>query len=256
MLKELKKEWMFATRSGRFFILLMSFMFLAVFTPIMLKLVIPEIFAWQFPNLSPEDIALMVNASQLTAIQGFMSDLFELGMIILVFTLSGLMAQEIKDNTLVFPIISGSKFAQILGSKFVLFSLILSVLAFGSILVTYGYSGILFGFEVAFLDMLYAAALLSVYFSFVVANLIFWGVLLKRTLPAGFITLVVAYLIQAIAGLLTWHEYLPSGMIHFSSNLTFEMSAVLTSMLSTGLITLLMLGFSYFIMKKMEYNLR
>src|SRR5690554_1694306 len=108
MIKELKKEWMFASRSGRLFILLMSFLFLAVLTPVMLKLVIPEIFAWQFPNLSKEDIDLMVNASQLTAIQGFMSDLFELGMIILVFTLSGMMAQEIRDNTLVFPLISGS----------------------------------------------------------------------------------------------------------------------------------------------------
>ena len=256
MIKELKKEWMFASRSGRLFILLMSFLFLAVLTPVMLKLVIPEIFAWQFPNLSKEDIDLMVNASQLTAIQGFMSDLFELGMIILVFTLSGMMAQEIRDNTLVFPIISGSRFAHILTSKFIIYSILLSVLVYTSILITYAYSGLLFDFDVRLMDVVYAAGLLSVYFSFIVANLLFWGVILKRTLPAGFVTLVVAYLIQALGGLLQWHTYLPSGMIHYSSNLSFEVTPLVTSLLSTGVIIIVMLGISYYSMKKMEYNLR
>lgn len=256
MMKELKKEWMFASRSGRAFILLMSFMFLAVLTPVMLKLVIPEIFAWQFPNLSKADIDLMVNASQLTAIQGFMSDLFELGMIILVFTLSGIIAQEIRDNTMVFPLISGSRFAQILGSKFVLYSILLSALVYASILITYGYSGLLFDFDVKLMDMVYAGGLLSVYFSFIVANLLFWGVTLKRTLPAGFVTLVVAYLIQAVGGLLKWHPYLPSGMIHYSSNLSFEMTPLITSALSTVVIIAIMLAISYYSMKKMEYNIR
>ena len=222
MFKELKKEWIYASRSGRLFILLMSFIFLAVLTPIMLKVLIPEIFRMQFPNLPMEEINRMINASQLTAIQGFMSDLFELGMIIVVFTLCTIMAQEIRDNTLVFPIVSGKKFANIIGSKVILFGVMLGMLVTVSILICYAYAGVLFEFEVPLQEVLYAGLLQGIYFLFILSNLILWGALLKRALPTGFITLVIAYLMQAVGGLLKIHAYLPSGLIEFSSKLQFQ----------------------------------
>lgn len=256
MFKELKKEWIFASRSGRLFILSMSFMFLAVLTPIMLKVLIPEIFRMQFPNLPIEEINRMINASQLTAIQGFMSDLFELGMIIVVFTLCSIMAQEIRDNTLVFPIVSGNKFVNIIGSKMIFFGGVLGLLVTISILICYAYAGILFEFEVALQDVLYAGLLQGSYFLFIVSNLIMWGALLKRTLPTGFVTLVVAYLLQAVGGLLDIHAYLPSGLIDFSSKLQFQSQNIITSVSITIFLIAIMLIITHSAMKKMEYNIR
>lgn len=256
MFKELKKEWIFASRSGRLFILVMSFLFLALLTPIMLKVLIPEIFRMQFPNLSIEDIDLMINASQLTAVQGFMSDLFELGMIIVVFTLCSIMAQEIRDNTLVFPIVSGNKYINIIGSKIIFFGVILGLLAMGSILICYVYSGILFEFEVSMQDVIYAGLLQGFYFIFIVSNLVMWGALLKRTLPTGFITLVFAYLMQAVGGLFDIHAYLPSGLINFSSKLQFQSQDVMTSVAITSILIIVMFVITQLSMKKMEYNIR
>jgi ABC-2 type transport system permease protein len=256
MYKELKKEWQFATRSGRLFILIMSFLFLALMTPIMLKVLIPEIFRMQFPNLSMEDIILMVNASQLTAVTGFMSDLFELGMIIVVFTLCSIMAQEIRDNTLVFPIVSGNKFVNIIGSKTVFFGLTVGLLVMGSIMICYAYSGILFEFEVPFQDVLYAGMLQGVYFIFIITNLIMWGALLKRALPTGFITLVTAYLMQAVGGLFDIHAYLPSGLIDFSSKFQFQPQNIVTSTLITIVLIIVMSLITHLSMKRMEFNIR
>lgn len=256
MYKELKKEWIFASRSGRLFILIMSFMFLAVLTPIMLKVLIPEIFRMQFPNLPIEEINRMINASQLTAIQGFMSDLFELGMIIVVFTLCSIMAQEIRDNTLVFPIVSGNKFINIIGSKMIFFGVVLGMLVTVSIFICYAYAGILFEFEVPLQDVLYAGFLQGIYFLFIISNLILWGALLKRTLPTGFVTLVVAYLLQAVGGLLNIHAYLPSGLIEFSSKLQFQSQDIITSVSITMLLIAIMMMITHAAMKKMEYNIR
>ena len=256
MFKELKKEWIYASRSGRLFILLMSFIFLAVLTPIMLKVLIPEIFRMQFPNLPMEEINRMINASQLTAIQGFMSDLFELGMIIVVFTLCTIMAQEIRDNTLVFPIVSGKKFANIIGSKVILFGVMLGMLVTVSILICYAYAGVLFEFEVPLQEVLYAGLLQGIYFLFILSNLILWGALLKRALPTGFITLVIAYLMQAVGGLLKIHAYLPSGLIEFSSKLQFQSQDIITSVSITMFLIVIMMIITHAAMKKMEYNIR
>lgn len=256
MFKELKKEWIFASRSGRLFILIMSFIFLAVLTPIMLKVLIPEIFRMQFPNLPIEEINRMINASQLTAIQGFMSDLFELGLIIVVFTLCSIMAQEIKDNTLVFPIVSGNKFVNIIGSKVILFGTMLGLLVTVSILICYAYAGILFEFEVPLQDVLYAGSLQGIYFLFIVSNLILWGALLKRALPTGFVTLVIAYAMQTVGGLLNIHTYLPSGLIDFSSKLQFQSQDVITSVSITMFLIVIMMIITHAAMKKMEYNIR
>lgn len=256
MFKEIKKEWLFASRSGRLFILIMSFLFLAVLTPIMLKVLIPEIFRMQFPNLSAEDLDLMINASQLTAVGGFLSDLFELGMIIVVFTLCSVMAQEIRDNTLVFPIVSGNKFVHIIAAKITFFGAVLSALTVLAILICYGYSGILFEFEILIQDVLMAGLMQSVYFLFVIANLLMWGAILKRTLPTGFITLVIAYLTQAVGGLFDIHAYLPSGLIDFSTKLQFEFAGIASSLAVTVGLIVVMLIITQLTMKKMEYNIR
>lgn len=256
MIKELKKEWLFAIRNGRLFILLLSFMFLAILTPIMLKVILPEILKWQFPSFSPEDLSTMINASHLTSIQGFMSDMFELGLIIIVFSLCGILAQELRDNTFVLPLVSGNKFTHMIAAKLSVFGFTLMIIVLLAILINYAYSGVLFEFDVAFSDVLIAGVLQGFFMIYIIANLIMWGALLKRTLPAGFITLVVAYLIHALGGLFDIHRYLPSGLIHLSSQLQFEWAPILSTISITLLIVVAMMMITHTTLKRMEYNIR
>ena len=256
MIKELKKEWLFAIRNGRLFILLMSFLFLAILTPIMLKVILPEILKWQFPSFSPEDLSMMINASHLTSVQGFMSDVFELGLIIIVFSLCGILAQELRDNTFVLPLVSGNKFAHMIAAKLSVFGFTLMIIVLLTILINYAYSGVLFEFDVAFTDVLASGILLGFYMVYIIANLIMWGALLKRTLPAGFITLVVAYLIHALGSLFDIHRFLPSGLIHSSSQFQFEWLPILSSVGITLVVIAAMMMITHTTLKKMEYNIR
>jgi hypothetical protein len=126
----------------------------------------------------------------------------------------------------------------------------------GSIMICYAYSGILFEFEVPFQDVLYAGMLQGVYFIFIITNLIMWGALLKRALPTGFITLVTAYLMQAVGGLFDIHAYLPSGLIDFSSKFQFQPQNIVTSTLITIVLIIVMSLITHLSMKRMEFNIR
>lgn len=256
MIKEIKKETLFGLRSGRIFIVAMSFLFIAVLTPIMLKVVLPEILAWQFPELSPEQLGSMINASQLTSIQGYLSDSFELGLIIVVFTLGGLIAQELNDNTLVLPLISNKKISNIVLSKTIYSFIVMAGVVFLSLTVNFTYSGLLFEFDVEYTKILIAIGLLSVYYLFVISNLLLWGSLLKKTIPTAFMALLSSYLIQAIGGLFDIHKYLPSGLINYSSSLNFESFNVLLSTTITLIISVILIVVSLKRLKSMELNTR
>ncbi len=256
MIKEIKKESLFGLRSGRIFIIAMSFLFIAVLTPIMLKVVLPEILAWQFPELSPEQLGSMINASQLTSIKGYLSDSFELGLIVVVFTFGGLIAQELNDNTLVLPLISNKKISNIVFSKIIFSSIVMAGVVFISLTVNFAYSGILFAFDVDYSKILIAIGLLSVYYLFVVSNLLLWGSLLKKTIPTAFMALISSYIIQAIGGLFDIHKYLPSGLIHYSSSLNYEPSNILLSIAITLIISVVLIVVSIKRLKTMELNTR
>jgi len=256
MIKEIKKECLFGLRSGRVFILVMSFLFVAILTPIMLKVVLPEILAWQFPELSAEQLGSMINASQLTSIQGYLSDSFELGLIIVVFTLGGLIAQELNDNTLVLPLISNKKISNIVFSKVIFSAVVMFVVVLLSLTVNFAYSGLLFEFEVEYIKILKAIGVLSIYYLFVISNLMFWGSLLKKTIPTAFMALISSYLIQAIGGLFDIHKYLPSGLIHYTSSLSFEASNVLVAGGISLIVSGLLIVASLQRLKSMELNTR
>lgn len=253
---ELKKEWLYSTRSGKAFILLMSILFLAVLTPIMLKVILPEILLWQFPEMPQASIDAMINASQQTSITGFLSDLFELGLIIIVFTLGGSMALELSENTLVFPLISNKKISHIILSKVIYLSGLLALMLMVSIVVNYAYAGLLFEFDVEMLDVIVSGLLMSLYFMFVIANIMFWGVLLKRSIPASFMSLLVCYLVSALSGLFNIHQYTPSGLVNYASTLTFSSNDVLMSVGITSVIIIILVVVSIKRVEKMELNTR
>ncbi|HEY8500517.1 MAG TPA: hypothetical protein VIL89_07860 [Clostridia bacterium] len=257
MKTEILKELRYALRSGRILILFASFMFFALLTPVMLKIVIPMILSGQFSGDVQQAIGGLTDMTQLDCIRNYMDDVLQIGTIIIAFTLCGLTASEIRDNTWVLPICAGKRFGRMIGAKLLVFGTLLILVPILALLADYGYSGILYGFEIGFLPILYGGLLQGIYMLFLLSCLMMWGVLLKRPIPAGFMTLAAAFGIHFISSLLRFEEWTPSGLLAHANRLTPTLdSALLIPLVMTVLLIVFMLILTLSRLKQMEWNTR
>lgn len=257
MKSEIKKELRYAFRSGRALVLFISFMSFALLTPIMLKAVLPQILGSQFADGASKDMAMMMDMTQVDCIQSYMGDVFEIGTIIIAFTLCGLAASEIRENTWVLPLCAGKRFGVMLGAKFIVFGVLLVMVFIISLLADYGYSGLLFGFEMGIIPIFYSGILQGIYMLFLLSCIIMWGVLIKKPISTGFLTMATAYGIHLISSLLLIQKWTPSGLLIESQKLTPVVSEqLLISLAVTVLLILLMTILSIWILRHMEWNVR
>jgi len=221
----------------------------------MIKVLLPYILKSQFPGMSESDIALMIDISQMGSMTTYMSNLFEVGIIVISLTLSGLMATEIKDNTLVLPICSGRKFESILYSKMIVFGLILVITSLTSMLVTYGYSGLIFGYEISLLSVIKSSLLDGLYMLFVLSLILVFGTFIKKPIATGLLTIGTVYFFSLIGGLLKINKYLPSGL---NSEANQFRALVDSNTILPVIITLAIIVFIQFLtlfrLKTMEWN--
>ncbi|HHT91867.1 MAG: hypothetical protein QM451_09000 [Bacillota bacterium] len=255
MKSELHKEALSALRSGRILILMASFLFLALLTPTMLKIVLPKVLGSRIAGDASQEIHEIMNMTQLGCIRSYVGHVFEIGSLIVAFTLCGLTASEIHGNTWVLPVCAGKRFAQMVGAKLFIFGSLLMITSVLALLANYGYSGLLFGFELGVLPILRAGLLQGMYMLFLLSCLITWGVFRKRPIAAGFLTLATAYGVHLITSLLRIHPYTPSGLlIHvheltpaFDSSLLLPLGVTILLIIAMALITIGLL-------KRLEWN--
>ncbi|HCX63819.1 MAG TPA: hypothetical protein DHN33_01230 [Eubacteriaceae bacterium] len=239
MMQEMKKEFKQGLRSGRLLIVMVSFLFFAVLTPVMFKVVLPTLLKSQFPEMGEQELAQMFNASQLGVVQSYLNDIFEMGTLIVSFTLCGVIAQEIKDNTLVFPLCADKRLGNIVGGKLAVYGLVLVAASLVGLLVDYLYAGLLYSFDFGVGVVIRGGLLQGLYMVFVLANLLLWGSLLKKPIPAGFFTLATTFGLNFIGGLLDIKDKLPSGLLNQA--MAFEGAAPSGLALTIG-ITLAMIA--------------
>lgn len=257
MMKEIKKEFKYALRSGKLLILMASFMFFAVLTPLMLKVILPEILKSQLAGRSTQELSAMMNMSQLGCIQSYMGDVFEIGSIIVAFTLCGLIAQEIRDNTLVLPLCSGKRFSCIAGAKLLVFGAVLVIAQIAALTVNYAYAGVLFSFELKFQPILKGGALQGFYMVFLLTCLIMWGAILKKPIPAGFLSLITAFGLHFLGSLLGMQGYLPSGLLFEAQQLNAAFSSTsVQALFVTALLIALMTAITLKRLKRLAWNER
>lgn len=257
MIQEIRKEIRFGIRSGKLFILAAGFLFFALLTPVMLKFVLPAILSSRFADNAPQEMSALPDMTQTGCMQNYMGDIFEIGVIIITFTLCGLLAQEIRDNTLVLPLCSGRRFGRIIGAKLAVFGAALILIPVLSLIVNFVYAGMLFSYEVRVIPMLRGGLLQGVYMIFLLTCLIMWGTLLKKPIPAGFLTLATAFGLHFTAGLLDIQTWLPSGLLLEAQHLaeTPEQSLLLTLCITLALVGS-MIALTLRRLKKMEWNER
>jgi len=257
MKTEIMKELRYALRSGCILILFASFLFFALLTPVMLKIVLPMVLSGRFSGDVPQAIGGLTDMTQLDCIRNYMEDVLQIGTIIIAFTLCGLTASEIRDNTWVLPLCAGKRFERMIGAKLLVFGTLLILVPILALLADYGYSGILYGFEIGLLPIIYGGLLQGVYMLFLLSCLMMWGVLLKRPIPAGFMTLAVAFGIHFISSLLRFEEWTPSGLLVYANRLTPTLDlALFIPLVVTALFIVLMLVLTLSRMKYMEWNTR
>ena len=254
---EMSKEIRYGLRNGRFLILIAGFMFFAMLTPVMMKLVVPCVMQSQMPGLTPEMLSQMFQMSQIQCIQSYMGDVFEIGSVIVAFTLCGLIAQEIKDNTLVLPLCSGKRIIKIAGAKLAVFGAALVLILTTALAVDYAYAGLLFSFDVAFLPILRGGLLQGVYMVFLVSSVLMWGAVTKKPIAAGIITLGAAYGASYLGSLLSISSYLPSGLLDAAMHLSAapDPSMIRTLLITVALIMAFM-GITLLRLRHMEWNQR
>jgi hypothetical protein len=253
------KELQYALRSGRIFILSISFLFFALLTPVMLKVVLPQILSSQFAGetAQAQNISSIMDMTQLGCIQSYMGDVFEIGIIIISFTLCGLLASEIQDNTLVLPLCSGKRFGRIVSAKLLVFGILLLLIPVFSLLADYIYSGLLFDYEIGILPILYGGLLQGIYMQFLIACLLMWGAIMRKPIATGFLTLATAYGIHFTASLLQIQQWTPSGLLVEAGRLAPGANLQLLIPLAVTIISItLMISLTLSRLKRLEWNAR
>lgn len=253
----IKREYLYGLRNSKFLIVSMTYLFFAISVPVMVKVLLPAALRSQFPGMSEADLAMMIDISQLGSMTNYLKNTFEIGMIIVVFTLAGLMATEIKDNTLVMPLCGGRRFTPILMSKFLVHTVFLALTTFVALSVTFYYSGILFDNEMVYTAILKTALLESVLMGFVLSLLLLLGTFVQKPIPTGLVTVGLVYVLMFVGSLLDITTYLPTGLHQeaalFTTSFTGELWGTLA--ISIGL-TLSLLAITMKRLQTMEWNQR
>jgi ABC-2 type transport system permease protein len=241
----IRKEVLEGLRNYRFLILFTGVLFFAIFDPLMNKLVLPELLKSQFPNMPAEVMQEMLITTQVATIRGYMGNVYQISTLIITFTLSGIIAQEISGKTLIIPVCTGKRYDEMLLAKITVYGGFLILATTLSALINYGYAGALFDFELPVLPALRAGILQGFYMVYVVALLIFTGSLVRKPITAGMLTLLAAYGTRILGSIFNLNRYLPSGLLVEAEMLAAAPSPFLWgSLASTLALVIVLLGFT------------
>ncbi|MGH4051894.1 MAG: hypothetical protein ACREVX_11200 [Clostridium sp.] len=205
----IKKEIMESKRQYKYIILAVGIIAFAILDPFMLKL-LPKILEKQLQG----DLSSLFIATPKSAINNYIKDLFQIGNLFIIFTLASSLNEEINGQKLVFPYSKGSKPIGIVLAKIIHYTIVVTILTFIGFLTCYYYAGILFEGENASLSgVMNSAILMSVYYFFNIALVTFFSSFVKKSVTAGFITLMITFLSAALVNLNTIGKFMPYKLV-------------------------------------------
>ena len=138
----LKKEIIEAITQYKYIILAASFLFFAISDPIMVK-ILPEILKSQLTQGSGDINALLPPITQLTGMQNYIKNLFQIVTLVIIFTTCSGLSDEITTEKLIFPYSKGGLPNGIIFAKLTNYTVALTIFTFMGFLINYFYSGIL-----------------------------------------------------------------------------------------------------------------
>lgn len=241
-----KKEFMESIRQYKFIMLAFGIMLFALLDPIMLKL-LPNI----LKNQLPADISSLFVVTQKSAVQGYIKDLNQIGLLFIVFIFSGTLSDEIYNQKLVFPYSKGARPVSIVLAKFLNYFLAVCIFTVLGFLVNYYYVTILFSKSPLDLSSLMPSILLVIlYFTFNIVLTLFFSSIFKRGLVGGILALVVSISTMPAAGLKLAGKYIPYKLISDANEFTLDGSG--TTIAVVVIVSLVLIALTVIRMNKVE----
>lgn len=210
----IKKEILDGIRNYRFLIITMTYLFFAILNPVMNRFFLPSVLRSQFPNMTEELLNDMIQMTQLASVRGYIDSALQLGTIVTVLILSGVIAQEISERTFLIPTSTGKRFSDLVLGKLIVYGSGLIVVNTLCIVVNYLYSGVIFGFDMySIIPVVRAGILLGIYMTFLLGLLMLVGSFTRKPITAGLLVLLPGLFMGYIGSLFRIDRFLPSGLI-------------------------------------------
>ncbi|MCL4417545.1 MAG: hypothetical protein M1365_12775 [Actinobacteria bacterium] len=245
-----KKEIKESLRNHKYLILAVGFIFWALLDPLMLKL-LPLV----LKSSLPADLtSLISNITRDDAFQSLLKNLFQIGTLFVVFSLMGIISNEVSNKNLVFPYSRGLKPAGMVVAKYIHYLAAISLFILTAFLTNYLYVTKLFGGGLLTIGAVFKSSLLyMLYYAVLLSLLLYLSSLFKRGIVPGIITLVLAYSLGIINQFKTVRNYFPNYLFVKAADIKniFDSSLIPTVIVSLCIIILLVY-LSVVRMKKMD----
>lgn len=250
----IKSEILSGVRNYRFLIVFAAFLFFAVVTPVLTKLVLPGVLKSAYPDMSQEVLNAMLSMTHAESIRSYLGDIFQMGTLIISFLFAGVVAQEISEKTLILPVCAGKRFGEILVAKLLVNGTVLVLATTLAAMANYYYSGLMFEFSLpSMMPVLRAGLLQGIYMVFVLTMLMLIGSLVKKHLMTGLLALIPAYGMGLIGNLFRIDRFLPSGLIKEAQMLSLVPSTEMwQSIVATLAVIIVFVALTAIRLSKME----
>lgn len=179
-----------------------------------------------------------MDLSQKGAMAQYIGDLFQLGTLVTVLTLSGLISSERSNKTLTIPASMGCKISAVVIGKLVVYGFFCIIMTTVGMITAYYYGGIIFGTSsgLSILYVLKAGILCGVFYLTVLSILVLFSSVFKKGFMAGILTLLLIYLLSAVGPLFRIEKYLPSNLVTTARSFSVANSDIFISLLCTVII--------------------
>lgn len=234
-----KKEVTESIRNYKYLVLGIGLLIFAVLDPIMLKM-LPDI----LKNQVPMDISSLFKVDKAYAATNYIKDLYQIGLLVVVFTYSGTLGDEIWGHKLVFPYSRGASPRAMVLAKFIHHVLAVTIFVFLGFILNYYYACVLFsGGNINISSVLTSAALISAYYIFSISLLLLFSSLFKKSVFSGILVLIICYLLGTLSFIDKIKDYSPYNLVSLANKFSFDGSTgtLITSLIiSVSLIILTM----------------
>lgn len=213
-----KKEIIESIRQYRYLILAIGILLFAIVDPIMLKL-LPVI----MKNQIPADLSSLMIFTPITAAANYMKDLFQVGLMFIVFAISGTLSDEINSGKLVFPYSMGANPAGIVIAKVLHNALTAVLMVFAGFSLNYYYVSILFtGAALRYKQILTSAVLMMVLVCFAITFVTLLSSLFNKGIASGAACLGIIYLSAPFAKINGIGKFMPYKLFIGANSFSFE----------------------------------
>lgn len=213
-----KKEMMESSRQYKYLILAVGIIAFAILDPFMLKL-LPKILEKQLQG----DLSSLFIVTPKVAINNYIKDLFQIGTLFIIFTLASTINDEVNEEKFVFPYSKGSSPWGIVLAKIIHYTIVVIIFTLIGFLTCYYYSGILLkGEKVTLLMVMNSGILMCVFYLFNITLATLFSSYIKKSVVAGFITLMITFLSALLVNLNYIGNFMPYKLVQGANSFTLE----------------------------------